>query len=99
MTIAKLSSSKKALVVIDDQGNVFVAPAYKVAEILEGTRQMTLFSRMPARASAAHFKVSPVYGDAVAQPGELTRANDSLSKQALEGKAATRPIEDAEVDW
>jgi hypothetical protein len=63
MAIVKLSKSKKGLVFIDDEGNVFTSSTSMVVSMIQGNLKgdFLLLSRMPCPVPKDKFKQSPVY--------------------------------------
>lgn len=86
MTVIKLSKSGKALLVIDDFGNVFVCPKVFV-DNLSKKGGFVLMSRFPTKVSLDRFKVSPLYDpDNVGDSKDVKLVNDGLSKSFIKDK-------------
>lgn len=59
--IVKLTASKKAIQIIDDDGNVFQTSAEWMRSLLMGNKQLVLCNRMPFSVSPTRYKPSPIY--------------------------------------
>lgn len=101
MGVVKLTSSKKAVQFITDEGVVYQASADFLARLLGGEWRgdFMKLTRFANGVSPDRFPKSPVYGEVVATYGELTTNNDSLSVKARERAVAEKPIVDNKVEW
>ena len=84
MTILKLSKSGKAVIIIDDQGNVFITPAGRIENLLAKKAKIVMTSRFPMKASSSRFKPSELY-DPSGIHGRL-KNSDKMSGDAFSGK-------------
>lgn len=95
MAVAKLSSNKKVIMFIDDEGNVFATSAAYMKQLLYGYKEknMVLLSRYPQKASEDRFMKSPLYDPSGKMESNenktLTSSNDSLSVKTREENKQT----------
>lgn len=88
MTTIKLTSSKKALQVIDDFGRVYICPISFVKDLIygNGNRKFITMNRMTGLVDPKRYPVSPVYdpnGVGIQEPdGDITNSNDVFSRKA-----------------
>jgi hypothetical protein len=82
MTVIKLTASKKALLVIDDAGNVFITSLAFLKSLLDGSMKsdFILLSRLPDKASSDRFKPSPLFGEKLPGQEAVVQSFDALSK-------------------
>lgn len=79
MAVVKVTSGRRGVLFIDDDGNVFVTSVVFLRGVLDvlDPRKVVLLTRMPDRVSSSRFKKSPVYG--VVGVGD----SDSISRDGL----------------
>jgi hypothetical protein len=97
MTVIKLTSSKKAILVIDDDGNSFITSLHYWNELLRGNNKQgfLLMQRLPEKVSDSRFKRSPEYGN---KPEPVAPSGDALSKTSRQEKAVDGVFVDVK-DW
>ena len=90
--IAKITSSGKGFMIVDDDGNTFMQSVEFIKGLLDGRSPsgFVLFSRMPWKASKTRFAPSPVFNPKTGEKEllndeELTTNNDGLSVKSREG--------------
>jgi hypothetical protein len=97
MAVVKLTSSKKSVQFVDDEGNVFYTSVYIVEKMLKGEIRgdFVLLTRMPSKVAEGRFMKSPVFDavsktkqskDEVKQEEYLTASSDPYSVDARKRK-------------
>ena len=61
MTVAKLTASGKAMLVVDDSGNVFIAPLSALFSLFERRVPIVSFNRLPYALPAERFGQSDLW--------------------------------------
>lgn len=105
LTIMKLSASKKAIVVIDDDGNVFTTSASFVSQLLRGLMtkpDFILMSRMPDKVASDRFKksevwVPPGYEKPLERSDTPTMSTDAFSANVRKDKELRQEFKDKAV--
>jgi hypothetical protein len=101
----KMSASKKAVVVIDDDGNVFTTSAAFVSQLLRGLMNkpdFILMSRMPDKVASDRFKksevwVPPGYEKPLTSGDAPTQTNDAFSSLVKKDKELRQEFKDKAV--
>ena len=103
MTVLKLTKSKKAVLIIDDEGKTYITSVNYLMGLLNGKSPtgFILLDRMPQDCAADRFKVSPVYDPngilSNVDPRTLSTNNDPLSVKESEKREQTKGFEDKKV--
>jgi hypothetical protein len=80
MAIIKLATSKKSVMFIDDDGNVFITSVVGMSQLLNDKRAILECLRMPNKTNDTRFRKSPVY-----EPATGTRVvGDMLDKKNVD---------------
>lgn len=71
--IVRLSNNKKSVLVVDDDGNVFISSVYYIRGLLDGKSPwgFVMLKRLANGTSATRFKPSPVLGAEGVVPKDL----------------------------
>lgn len=101
MGVAKLTSSKRAVQFITDEGVVYQASADFIIKLVSGQWKgdFMVLSRMSNGVAPDRFPKSPVYGEPVTTHAALSTANDALSVAARKKVEEVKPIIDNKVSW
>ena len=104
MAVAKLTGSKKGLLFIDDEGNIFNTSVNFIMGLINGKAKhdFVLLSRLPNKAAEGRFKKSPLYdpdGKYHEKTFEksTTLANDGLSKVERDKTEVKKSFKDKKV--
>lgn len=105
--IIKLSSSRKAVQVVDEEGRVFQTSVAYLVRLLEEPNpgKFALLTELPFRVSASRFPKSPLYeGVTKVNLPTLSVNPDKTNKDVYAAKSREklkedRAVEDSEVDW
>jgi hypothetical protein len=86
MAVAKVTSSKKAVQFITDEGHVFQTSLVFMTQLLAGQVKgdFVLLTRMPFDVSPDRFKKSPVYNKGMVGVDSTKTNSDSFSVKAKE---------------
>jgi hypothetical protein len=109
VTVLKLTSSGKAIQVVDDFGNVYQTSVNSIHFLLSGKAKggFITTNRMPYKVAADRFKPSEVWVPDGVDPrtlegpagSELTASGDAYSKKDREQKKEVKQFEDKKVEW
>lgn len=103
MTVLKLSESKKALMIITDDGTVYFTSVAFLTGLLNGKSKTGFITtkRLPNKVSTDRFKPSELWDPNGVYKGDaaqsLTTGNDGLSKKSIEEKKEKVMFEDKDV--
>ena len=106
MTVIKLTKSKKAVLVIDDEGRTYITSVNFIVGLLNGKSPtgFVLLSRLPSNSAGTRFKPSPLFDPegvmANVDPRTLkplSTANDSLSVKEQKKGEEKKAFEDKKV--
>lgn len=91
MAVVKLSSSKKALLFVDEEGNVFATSVSFMKQLIYGYKEknMILLTRFAGKVSTERFQQSPVYdgqSKITAEEHNIKTGNDSFSPKVRNEK-------------
>jgi hypothetical protein len=85
MAVIKLTSSGKALMFIDDDGNIFITSITAVNKTVNSTNpnNFIVLTRMPNQAAPDRFPKSPLYNAPVTTDAseKITTNNDAFGKK------------------
>jgi hypothetical protein len=100
MTVIKLTSSKKAIIVVDDDGNSFITSLHYWNELLRGNNKQgfLLMQRLPDKVSDSRFKKSPDYGSKPSVVAPVSPSEDSFSVSSRNEKSLNEVFSDVK-DW
>ncbi len=104
LTVIKLTSSKKAIQIIDDEGRVYQTSVNSIAYLLSGKAPFITTSRLPFNVAPGRYKPSEVWTDGgKIDPKSIEQAvstkNDAQSVKATEEKKASKAYTDKIVDF
>lgn len=102
MAIVKISSSGRALLFIDDEGNSFVTSLSFFKNLVDGQVKgnFLLLTRLPDKVSKDRFKKSPLYGSSAEKEAvkeSIVVSSDALSRNKLSEKIEQKTFEDKTV--
>ncbi len=99
MAIVKVSSSGKAVLFIDDDGNIFCAAKSFITGLLASTdhQKFILLSRLPDKADQSRFKPSPVFGKSLDPLAEVKVQTDGLSNKGRSEQQLAKNYDDKKI--
>jgi len=103
MTILKLTKSKKAVQIIDDEGHVYITSVNSVLYLLKGLAKGSFITtkRLPFDVAKDRFKPSELYDPDGVFTGNasktLTTTNDAISQKVLKGNEVKKAFVDKNV--
>lgn len=103
--ILKLTSSLKAIQIVDESGAVYGTSVAHLKKLLEGGNSGTfvLLTKMPYQVAANRFPPSPVYQGAtvldMAKYDAAVQAKDAFARAHNEKKEESRVVTDSVVNW
>jgi hypothetical protein len=104
MTVLKLTTSKKAIQIIDDNGQVYQTSVNSIAYLLSGKAPFITTSRLPFNVAPGRYKPSALWTDGgrinVKSIEQATSTkNDAQSVQVLEEKKKDKAYEDRVIEF
>ena len=105
MTVLKLTSSKKAIQIIDDEGRVFQTSLNSLAYLLSGKAQFITTSRLPFNVAPGRYKPSVIWtkdgtiNTKSLENNDLTTNNDAQSVKTLKEKKKEKAYEDKVIEF
>lgn len=104
MTVIKLTSSKKAIQIIDDEGRVYQTSVNSIAYLLSGKAPFITTSRLPFNVAPGRYKPSEIWTDGgKINPSSVIQAestkNDPASVKAREEKNKNKAYVDKVIEF
>jgi hypothetical protein len=96
MAVVKLSSSKKSIHFIDDEGNLFFTPVKGFENVITGAwNRPVLLYRMPNPVDKGKFKQSPVFSPST---GTIVASDNGYSDKSIKENLAAAAYRDVVIE-